>query len=377
MQVVHAAVGTAERQLGEALLEQVFVHEMRDDSRPPEGFETDPLHRPTTAPFTSIDPRSDLFCAIDDGEAIGALVADRLDRVPPGDNDIGAYRLDRFFDRFEPSEVAVIRWLAVDKQHRGGPALMLMFGAALDVALEAGVEFILLDCSPYLVRFYERFGARRFAPPMAYPFTGILTVPMLVPLSDIEHHQAMGSALTAMLEGRQSHRADVHEFLIDAFGPYGRGPAAPGSDAASASPEATGIFTLLPPDAHGRITSASSVLRVRPGDAVIRRGDHGGRRLRVVLDGYLEVLAGRGDERPIAVATIGPGDLIGEISLLLGVPATADVVALTEAAVADLDLDGSHGIDDGERVAIWRAVATLLAERLRRTTVWVEAPPLR
>ena len=63
------------------------------------------------------------------------------------------------------------------------------------------------------------------------------------------------------------------------------------------------------------------------------------------------------------------------------------VIALTYAAIAELDLDGNPDVTAGdvirgafsadEGVLLWRAVATMLAERVRRARLWVESRPLR
>jgi hypothetical protein len=347
------------------------------------------LHRPTVAPFTSIDPRSRLFCAFDDDQpdvAIGALVGDRLDQVPPSADDVAGFRLDRFLELFEARAIGVLRWAGVDPAHRRGTTLTALLAHAHQTSLDEGVEIVLLDCSPYLVGYYEQFGARRYAPHFVYPYTGILTVPMVAPLSDIEHHRAMGSVLTDLLAAVRPHRPDVHDWLIAEFGPYERRAATtPGTASPVRPPDRCGIFDILPEGAYEQFLARAPMVQLSAGDAALRAGDTGRRELRIVLHGYFEVLASAVGRPPAPVATLGPGEPIGEISTLLGVPATADVNALTDATVAVLDLDQLSGsaaadppaISDAERALLWQAISTMLAERVRRTTLWVSPPPLR
>jgi CRP-like cAMP-binding protein len=72
---------------------------------------------------------------------------------------------------------------------------------------------------------------------------------------------------------------------------------------------------------------------VPAGEVVYAQGDRGDSCF-VIEQGSAEVL---GDGRPIA--TVGPGDLVGEIALLRQVPRTATVRALTEMDLRLLDGD--------------------------------------
>ena len=81
------------------------------------------------------------------------------------------------------------------------------------------------------------------------------------------------------------------------------------------------ILVLLPPDALFAIAAIADTRRLRPGEMLFRQGDRsdGGY---VVLSGSLAI--GReGDER--AVATLGPGSLVGQVALFVRLqrPATA------------------------------------------------------
>lgn len=70
---------------------------------------------------------------------------------------------------------------------------------------------------------------------------------------------------------------------------------------------------------------------VEAGTDLIHEG-HEGRGLFVLLDGHADVWKRDGDEK-VLLATLGPGDVFGEISLLLDEPTTATVTAAGRATV--------------------------------------------
>jgi CRP-like cAMP-binding protein len=99
------------------------------------------------------------------------------------------------------------------------------------------------------------------------------------------------------------------------------------------------------------------------GEALVVDGQEG-EALYVLVDGALRV-----DKAGTTVATVtDPGACVGEMSLLLGVPATADVVAIEPSVVAVLDRAGAM-LESEPRLAL--ALARLLAGRVQVMTTYL------
>jgi CRP-like cAMP-binding protein len=100
-----------------------------------------------------------------------------------------------------------------------------------------------------------------------------------------------------------------------------------------------------------------------PGETLIRHGDPGGS-LFILLDGSLRV---EKDDVPIAVIT-EPGVCVGEMAVLLDVPATADVIAAEPTTVACVE-DARDVVTAHPELAL--ALARLLAGRVQRMTTYL------
>ena len=95
-----------------------------------------------------------------------------------------------------------------------------------------------------------------------------------------------------------------------------------------------------------------------PGQRILRQGISGSN-FYVVIEGEAAVRID-GEER----ATIGRGDFFGEMSLLLGVPPTADVVARTSLRCLVLSGPELRGFLDRHPTVMYRMLVTM-ARRLR------------
>lgn len=108
------------------------------------------------------------------------------------------------------------------------------------------------------------------------------------------------------------------------------------------------------------LTAGAPERSLSPGEALIRFGDDDPS-LYLLCEGELEV---RRDGQVLAAFT-APGSVVGELSLLLGTPASADVVAVQQSTV--------RHVDDPDRLfhevpAFGQHLAVTLARRLHRVT---------
>jgi len=94
---------------------------------------------------------------------------------------------------------------------------------------------------------------------------------------------------------------------------------------------ASGLFAGLPDDALDRLAAHSRWLRFAPGEAVIREGEDS-RAMYLIGHGAASVL--QGDEE---LASLGEGELFGEIAFLTGQRRSATVRAAGELTIVEID----------------------------------------
>jgi MFS family permease len=93
------------------------------------------------------------------------------------------------------------------------------------------------------------------------------------------------------------------------------------------------LLALLPEPTLERLARALVPVTAAAGEVVIREGDHGDR-FYVIESGEVEVT-----KEARHVASLGPGDFVGEIALLRDVPRTATVTATAATVLQSLDRD--------------------------------------
>lgn len=128
------------------------------------------------------------------------------------------------------------------------------------------------------------------------------------------------------------------------------------------------LFRYLTPDERERVESFGELRQIPDGGELIRAGDTDST-LYAVEEGQLNIIADR-DGQQAVIATVGTGDVLGEVSFIDGSPRTLSVVAdrnatvrawqnrtLTEALAADPQVMAKFAV----------AMCELLVERLRDT----------
>ncbi len=107
--------------------------------------------------------------------------------------------------------------------------------------------------------------------------------------------------------------------------------------------------------------------RCSAGEVLIEAGDTGDR-LYLVLHGSLEVLVAGEEGEMLAVREVGPGDIVGEVSLFIGGERSATVHARSDCRLATLSRGGFDRLLE-KHPATSRLVSRLVSERLRRSHV--------
>ena len=123
-----------------------------------------------------------------------------------------------------------------------------------------------------------------------------------------------------------------------------------------------------PDDLVPVIDAVTATRTIGEGDVVCAEGDKADRWW-IVADGLADVTVGG-----LYVATIGPGETIGELALLDGEPRAATVTAVTGMRLHEVDGDGFlDALQANPRLAV--ALARQLARRLRATNRRPVQPP--
>jgi CRP/FNR family cyclic AMP-dependent transcriptional regulator len=142
-----------------------------------------------------------------------------------------------------------------------------------------------------------------------------------------------------------------------------------GGRAVLASLQQSKVFAGLDRERLETIERSGSTAEFRPGDLVIEEGQPNDQ-LFVVLRGELEVFLPKTDQRltKVSIAPVGPGDCIGEYSFFDDKPASASVVATTQAHVFKISQAEFQMILDSDAnvgQVIYRNLLRLLVKRLR------------
>lgn len=325
------------------------------------------------------DAKATILVAYDGTEPIGTVAIDWWGGADFDAERVQTLNLTPVADAFSKKNVFQVRKAAVLSKYRTTPAFASLVGAVVDeLSKYPAPWFVFIDCDPESVALYERLGFRCHAPHFRYPRGGI-GVPMCLVAHDLEHLASIRSRLLpALIDHGQSHVPAAARF----FRELTEGPV-----------EAPAGIDNGPLNAHDMVDSSPSLLDMElfrgishpdidafldgvpevdfhVGDQVIDASARG-RDVYLVRTGFLQVVKTSPMGRKTIVTTLGPGDLIGEMSMLLGEGRTADVVALSNGNMLRIQpsrFAGVKGLDPTVLARINLNLAAILARRLRATT---------
>jgi CRP-like cAMP-binding protein len=126
------------------------------------------------------------------------------------------------------------------------------------------------------------------------------------------------------------------------------------------------IFRDLAPELLTRLAALSQILRVPKGALLFQQGDEGDA-LYAVVEGLIRISVSGQGGRELIIGLFEPGDVLGEIALLDGLPRTANAEAAEDSTL--LVIHRGPFLDLLKQEAgLARHIIELLCERLRDTT---------
>ena len=136
-------------------------------------------------------------------------------------------------------------------------------------------------------------------------------------------------------------------------------------------PENSHLLSRLPGRVLADVFANAKTVKLATNKALFHAGDPGNGCYRVD-EGLLKVVmvSHTGSERILAF--LGPGDIVGELSIIDGQPRSASVVAVRDSALSFLSRTAFEAFVE-EHPQICKVLLTLLATRLRETDVTVAA----
>jgi len=128
------------------------------------------------------------------------------------------------------------------------------------------------------------------------------------------------------------------------------------------------LFRYCTDEERARIEKIGELVTIAAGDFLIRQSEEDSR-LFAVDDGILEIVANRGGKETV-VATVGGGDVLGEVSFIDDSPRSTSVRAAEKTVVRAWDkktLSEALAFDPHLLAKFSVAMCELLVERLRDT----------
>lgn len=125
------------------------------------------------------------------------------------------------------------------------------------------------------------------------------------------------------------------------------------------------LFAALSEDDARALRSTMATTRIDRGETLFKEGEQGDR-LYILTTGKMKLGRTSPDGRENLVAVLGPGEMLGELSLFDPGPRSATATAVAQCELISLGHDSLTGFLAG-RPAVAQAMLTALARRLRRT----------
>jgi CRP-like cAMP-binding protein/predicted GNAT family N-acyltransferase len=267
-----------------------------------------------------------------EGNEIVAAIRIHTGTIPFPEAFKTVYDLGRFAARIPYQEMAILTRFLVDSSHRGSSTSFQLMAACHDFLLSQGIHIVFVACAPHLINLYLALGFRTYTRNFNDPDVGFV-VPMVLIARDIEYLKRIKSPLLSKLtrivpvpeEDANSHlvrplasavkseHADKQEYWSQVFGLL--------------SEQGAGQHHILDglsaEQAHLLLTKGH-LIECSLGELIIKKGTTS-TGMFIIMSGTVEVRDGEE-----VLATLGEGEVLGEMAFLLASPRSADVYAVSE-----------------------------------------------
>jgi phosphoserine phosphatase RsbU/P len=126
------------------------------------------------------------------------------------------------------------------------------------------------------------------------------------------------------------------------------------------------VFSDLPEHELAHLQTTLQVKTLQPGEVLFREGEPG-EHFYIVTEGELEILLGAGTKEELVLNTLGPGEYLGEMSLIIpGGERTATARARGEAALLSMSRDEFNALLEQHPMLV-QSMVRVLSERLDST----------
>jgi len=137
------------------------------------------------------------------------------------------------------------------------------------------------------------------------------------------------------------------------------------------APPATSIFAALPADLSEQLFRRVHRIRLKADHMLFFAGDPGDGCYRID-EGLLKVTVGSASGAERIVAILGPGEMVGELAMIDGLPRSTSVGAIRDSVVSFISRADFQSVAE-RSPDIFRHIALMLAERLRNANAVVAA----
>jgi hypothetical protein len=362
----HEAESEAERRAVFRFRYDVYVEEM--------GRYRDVADHENRLFFEPEDEYSRISYVAEGGRIVGTARLTWGALAPIPERMIRQYGLEPFLRELPPEAIAVGERGMIAPDRRGSDLLLEMLGRGIRFANEHRIQLTFGNCEPHLLNSYLSLGHRPYSHDNVNSREAGYLIPIVFAPEDVAHLRRIRSPLLAWAtDFGDEARVPACLDRILAGGSSVTSPRlgssrAYWSEVHGALSKLEGLrlsaFDDMSDAETERCIARSNVIACDAGDRVLKQGGSS-RNMFVVLEGGLEV---RDAEE--AVATLGPGEVFGEVAFLLEQPRSMDVYATSDGTRI---LSLSEGlvremIDDDATVAaqLLLNVAKMLCVRLLR-----------